>query len=72
MVPLQVESEFYKEVQLLEVKYMQQYQPILEKVMLCVTVQLSLSDQRRKIVTGEYEPTDEECQWTEETEDKGQ
>ena len=28
----QVESEFYKEVQLLEVKYMKQYQPILDKV----------------------------------------
>ena len=27
-----VESEFYKEVQLLEVKYMKQYQPILDQV----------------------------------------
>lgn len=48
---LKVESEFYKEVQLLEVKYMRQYQPLLDK--------------RRDIVSGVHEPTDEECQWAE-------
>lgn len=29
---LKVESEFYREVQLLEAKYMKQYQPLLDKV----------------------------------------
>lgn len=31
---------------------------------------LSPSLQRRKIVTGEYEPTEEECQWSDDSEEK--
>lgn len=55
---LKLESEFYREVQVLEAKYMTQYQPLLDK--------------RKDIVTGSYEPTEEESQWSDEndTEDK--
>jgi len=45
-----VEAEFFKEVHALECKYQARYQPFYEK--------------RGKITTGEYEPNDEECNWT--------
>ncbi len=44
-----VEAEFYKEVQALEAKYIKLYQPYY--------------DRRESIVSGKYEPTDDECQW---------
>jgi len=45
-----VEAEFFKEVHALECKYQASYQPFYEK--------------RSKITHGEYEPNDEECEWT--------
>ncbi|XP_065201111.1 nucleosome assembly protein 1-like 1 [Planococcus citri] len=44
-----LEAKFYEEVHLLECKYHKLYQPIHEK--------------RYKIVTGNYEPTEEEGEW---------
>merc|ERR1712002_362329 len=45
----EVECEFYKEVTALERKYMKKYDPLYAK--------------RKDIITGDYEPNDEECQW---------
>lgn len=45
-----IEAEFFKEVHALECKYQSKYQPFFEK--------------RSKIVGGEYEPTEDECNWT--------
>ena len=47
----QLEVDFYKEVQLLEAKYHKLYQPHYRK--------------RAAIVSGAYQPTDEECHWEE-------
>lgn len=47
---LEVEAKFFEELHELECKYASTYEPFYEK--------------RRKIVTGEYEPTDEEGKWT--------
>lgn len=46
---LQLETKFFEEVYELEKKYQQLYQPFY--------------DQRKSIVSGEYEPTDEEKEW---------
>ena len=53
---------------------MQQYQPLLDKVLYtqCIMICSYLLLQRREILSGEYEPTDEECQWMDDTEVKGQ
>ena len=45
-----VEAEFFKEVHALECKYQPRYQPFYEK--------------RAQIIKGDYEPNDEECNWT--------
>lgn len=47
---LDVESKFYDELHELECRYAKLYEPFYEK--------------RKQIVTGEYEPTDEEGKWT--------
>ena len=52
-----IEADFYKEVQALEAKYLKLYQP--------------LYDQRESIVSGRYEPTDDECHWTDDESDAG-
>jgi hypothetical protein len=46
---IDIESKFYEELHLLECKYAPMYQPLLE--------------QREKIVSGQYEPNDEEAKW---------
>ncbi|XP_069362347.1 nucleosome assembly protein 1-like 1 isoform X3 [Maniola hyperantus] len=53
-----IESKFYLEVHALECKYEKMYKPLLDK--------------RAQIVTGAYEPTDEEClnPWRDETEEE--
>ncbi|KAG8235498.1 hypothetical protein J437_LFUL015725 [Ladona fulva] len=52
-----IESQFYAEVHALECKYFKEhYQPLLDK--------------RRKITSGEYEPTDEECVWSSDEDEK--
>jgi hypothetical protein len=45
-----LEAKFFEEMHALECKYHKLYEPIYEK--------------RRQIVTGEYEPTEEETKWT--------
>lgn len=44
------ETKFYDELHQLECKYRKLYEP--------------LTEQRAKIINGEYEPADEECKWT--------
>lgn len=44
-----IEAQFFKEVHELECKYIQQYVPLYKT--------------REAIVTGAYEPTDDECKW---------
>ncbi|XP_077084793.1 nucleosome assembly protein 1-like 4b isoform X2 [Siphateles boraxobius] len=51
-----IEAKFYKEVHELERKYSSLYQPLFDK--------------RRKFVSGEVEPTDEECEWQSDHEDE--
>jgi len=51
-----IEAQFYKEVHLLECKYHEMYGPLYEK--------------RSLITKGEYEPTEEECEWPESDEDE--
>uniref|UniRef100_A0A8C1R9M9 Nucleosome assembly protein 1-like 4b n=2 Tax=Cyprinus carpio TaxID=7962 RepID=A0A8C1R9M9_CYPCA len=51
-----IEAKFYKEVHELERKYSALYQPLFDK--------------RRNIVSGEVEPTDEECEWQSDHEDE--
>ena len=46
---MELEADFYKEVQVLEAKYLKKYQPHHEK--------------RATIVSGDYQPTDQECFW---------
>lgn len=53
----QLEADFYKEVQQLEAKYHKLYQPFY--------------DQRKLIITGEHEPTDEECHWSDDDSEPG-
>ena len=53
----QLEAQFYKEVQHLEAKYHKLYQPLYNK--------------RHSIVTGTYEPTDDECRWVEDGNEPG-
>ncbi|TRY93253.1 hypothetical protein DNTS_000090 [Danionella cerebrum] len=51
-----IEARFYKEVHELERMYSALYQPLFDK--------------RRKVVSGEVEPTDEECEWQSDPEDE--
>ncbi|KAI2662643.1 Nucleosome assembly protein 1-like 4 [Labeo rohita] len=51
-----IEAKFYKEVHELERKYSALYQPLFDK--------------RRNFVSGEVEPTDEECEWQSDHEDE--
>ena len=53
---LKIEAKFFEEVQKLECKYQDMYQPLREK--------------RSKIIKGEYEPNDDECQWSSDDEPK--
>lgn len=53
----QIEARFYKEVQCLEAKYHKLYQPYYDK--------------RQAIMSGTYEPTDDECKWSEDEHDPG-
>lgn len=46
---IQLESDFYKEVHVLECKYAQQYNSLFEK--------------RTEILTGKVEPSDDQCDW---------
>ena len=47
---MKVEAKFYEEVHKLVCKYQDMYQPLREK--------------RSKIIKGEHEPNDDECQWS--------
>jgi nucleosome assembly protein 1-like 1 len=47
---IDIETKFYEELHQLECKYRNFYEP--------------LSEQRAKIISGEYEPTGDECKWT--------
>ncbi|XP_046394490.1 nucleosome assembly protein 1-like 1 [Ischnura elegans] len=52
-----IEAKFYAEVHALECKYFKNhYQPLLDK--------------RSKITSGDYEPNDEECEWSSDDEEK--
>lgn len=46
---LDVESKFYEDLHLLECKYAQLFEPLYEK--------------RKQVITGEYEPTEDEGKW---------
>ncbi|XP_071531261.1 nucleosome assembly protein 1-like 1 isoform X2 [Panulirus ornatus] len=52
----ELEAEFYKEVHALEVKYDKMHQSLYEK--------------RRQVVNSEYEPNDEECDFSSDNEDE--
>lgn len=51
-----LEAEFYKEVHALECKYAEKFKPLYEK--------------RSSIITGQYEPTEEECEWESDEEEE--
>merc|ERR1719219_1954505 len=51
-----IEAKFYEEVHKLECKYHEMYKPLYE--------------QRSKITKGDYEPTEEECDWPSDEEDE--
>merc|ERR1719228_2687125 len=51
-----IEAKFYKEIHALECKYHELYTPLYDK--------------RTLIASGEYEPTEEECDWPSEDEDE--
>jgi len=51
-----IESEFYKEVHSLECKYLEKFTPLFTK--------------RNQITAGDYEPTEDECDWPSESEDE--
>merc|ERR1712018_713091 len=51
-----IEAKFYEEVHKLECKYHEMYKPLYEK--------------RTKITKGDYEPTEEECDWPSDEEDE--
>ena len=51
-----LEEQFYKEVQLLEAKYHKLFQPNYQN--------------RANIVSGGYQPTDEECNWNGDNEEE--
>lgn len=53
---ISVEAEFYKEVNLLELKYAPKYTALFEK--------------RKEVVTAAREPTDEECDWPSDEEEE--
>ena len=66
---VKVEADFFREVHALECKYQARYLPLYEKV--CTVLQLFQQGlisfsllQRAQITKGEYEPNDEECEWT--------
>ena len=46
---LDIESKFYEDLHLLECKYAQLFEPLYEK--------------RKQVITGEYEPTEDEGKW---------
>ncbi|CAK8676926.1 unnamed protein product [Clavelina lepadiformis] len=52
---MKIEAKFYEEVHELERKYGDLYQPLFEK--------------RQSIISGVYEPNDEECEWESDPED---
>lgn len=51
-----IESKFYEEIHALECKYHKLYTPQYEK--------------RAQIVSGKYEPTEEECDWDSDKEEE--
>merc|ERR1719300_582801 len=51
-----IEAKFYEEIHALECKYHELYTPLYDK--------------RTLIASGEYEPTEEECDWPSEDEDE--
>jgi len=51
-----IEAQFYEEVHLLECKYHQKFGPLYSK--------------RATITKGEYEPTEDECEWPSDSEDE--
>lgn len=55
---LDVEAKFYEEIHQLECKYASMYEPLFLK--------------REQIVSGEYEPTEEETKWALDAEDEGE
>ncbi|XP_046748655.1 nucleosome assembly protein 1-like 1 isoform X1 [Diprion similis] len=57
LVATNIEAKFYEEVHALECKYHKMYVPLYEK--------------RGEIVSGIYEPTEEECEWESDEEEQG-
>jgi len=53
-----IEAKFYEEVHQLECKYQKSYTPLYEK--------------RATITKGDYEPTEDECEWPSDSEDGGE
>ncbi|ELU16365.1 hypothetical protein CAPTEDRAFT_163453 [Capitella teleta] len=53
---IKIESKFYEEVHDLECKYAAQYQPLYER--------------RKEVLSGNVEPTDDDCDWPSEDEDE--
>ncbi|XP_067938029.1 nucleosome assembly protein 1-like 1 isoform X2 [Watersipora subatra] len=51
-----IEAEFYEEIHKLECKFADRYSPIFKK--------------RSEIITGKYEPSEEECDWPSDSEDE--
>merc|ERR1719292_107329 len=51
-----IEAQFYEEVHLLECKYHTKFEPLYAK--------------RSTITKGDYEPTEDECEWPSESEDE--
>lgn len=51
-----IEAQFYEEVHLLECKYHQKFEPLYAK--------------RSTITKGDYEPTEDECEWPSDSEDE--
>lgn len=55
LVSINLETKFYEEIHALEAKYHQMHSTCYDK--------------RNKIISGEYEPNDEECEWKSDDED---
>lgn len=57
LVTTNIEAKFYEEVHALECEYYKMCAPLYEK--------------RRDIVSGSYEPTDEQCAWESDEDEEG-
>nr|CAD7449044.1 unnamed protein product [Timema bartmani] len=55
-----IEARFYEEVHRLECRYHKEYSPLYQK---CGLMRANLCPQRSQIISGLYEPTEEEADW---------